>query len=208
MKTAAIIPTRGDRKELLLHCMKQLANQTVKPDKVYIIDYPPKSNDFDLVPRIRRGYELAKDADLVFIIEDDDYYPDTYFEDVLSKFKSVTPDIIGIQKTTYYHIKEKKYRQHDHPFRSSLFTTVLKGGLNIDWPKDNEPFLDLHLWRNNKFSKGYYEPKEMPIGIKHGIGKTGGNGHNGQYYRIHDKGMKWLEKRVRKESFEFYKRLK
>lgn len=51
-----------------------------------------------------------------------------------------------------------------------------------------------------------------PIGIKHGIGFCPGNYHNGivnghQAKDMHeDKNMRWLERRIRPESFEFYQK--
>lgn len=208
MKISCIIPTRGDRTILLNHCIYQLKRQTVKPDHVILVDYRPVSNDYDIVTRIRKGYEEAsKKSDIVFIVEDDDYYPATYIESVINLFGHNMPDLVGIDSSIYYHVKHRRFTTHNHPGRSSLFCTVLKAGLEINWPADNYRFLDMHIWKDDSLSKGFYEPKVMPIGIKHGIGKTGGNGHKGIGLKNSDKEMKWIRDRVSKDSYELYRKL-
>ena len=67
----------------------------VKPDKSYFIDYKPESADVDLVQRVRRGIAQAEadGFDMVFIVENDDFYPADYFVDIPDM------DFIGDDKT-------------------------------------------------------------------------------------------------------------
>ena len=82
---AIIIPDRGDRQELTEHCFYQIKRQTIKPEKIYHINYPPIDDSVDLVSRIQKGIQLAKNDGInkVAIIENDDYYPDNYLESII-----------------------------------------------------------------------------------------------------------------------------
>jgi hypothetical protein len=214
MKTdfCVIIPDRGDRPEFLEHCLFQMDRQTIKPKKIYLEDYTPKSASFDLTERVINGITRAQidNIDHCYIIENDDYYPDNYFEQMsFDKF-----DFIGIGYTIYYHLFLKKYTLlfHAHQARSSLFCTGFKISAlsNFNWPPDNHVFLDLRLWRYaNRSDVKLNEINPMPIGIKHGIGLCGGMGHKSDAirYKYADPYMEWLEKHTRKESFDFYQSL-
>lgn len=183
MKIAAITPTRGDRPQFVEHCKYLMQNQTRVPDKHYIIDFPPINDECDIVPRIKKGIELAKadGMDIICIIEDDDFYSPEYIETVENIFKTKDVDLVGYEKTIYYHLKVQGKKEFIHPGRSSLFCTsflveALKG---YDFPADSEPYLDIHLWNYAKNRlKTHLSTKLYCIGIKHGIGKSGGNGHN------------------------------
>lgn len=216
MKNFCIItPDRGDRPELMAHCLYQMERQTLKPGDHFIIDYPPRNNEPDLIPRIRAGIDQAKmkGYEIVIIIENDDYYPDNYLETMLAELnRSEQIQAVGWFETLYYHIFSQQYKLHRHPERASLFCTAFRISAleGFEWPDNKEVFLDLALWQHFKryafltLGKNY-----IPVGIKHGIGKCGGNGHNSElpYYTEHDTNFEKLSKLVRPESLEFYKRL-
>jgi len=179
MRIAAITPTRGDRPKFLENCITQMQNQTVKLDKHYIIDYPPTSNEVDLIERVKYGIELAKKdgIDFVFIIEDDDYYPTDFIE----KTYKEGFDIIGYDSTVYYHIGIKGKKEMTHPERSSLFCTAFKtNALDFfEYPNPTEPYLDLKIWKWGVKNLVYYlHHNILAVGIKHGVGICGGNGHD------------------------------
>lgn len=170
--------SRGDRPQFLERCVEQMNNQTVKLHKHYIIDYKPLNDECDLIPRFKKGIELAKadGIDFIFIFEDDDYYPNDYIE----KTYKHGFDIIGYSKTIYYHLGLKGIKEMDHKNRSSLFCTAFKINAldSFTYPNDKEPYLDIHLWKYAIKNLKYYLCKEpVAIGVKHGIGKAGGNGH-------------------------------
>ena len=203
-----IIPDRGDRQEFTRHCLFQLSEQTIQPDKIYLINDSPKDEAPDLVPRIRWAVELARDDGMEYalIIENDDYYPDDYLE-------SMTPGghaIIGIDRTFYYSLRTPGYRLMYHPGRSALFCTGIRLSLLDDfaWPEDHAINLDKRIWDHaSKHSKSFITPRQMPIGIKHGIGLCAGHYHRngfGRHAHTDDPDMEWLRSRVREESFEFY----
>lgn len=216
MDFCVIIPDRGDRKEFTDHCIFQIKRQTIQPVEVFHIDYKPRSNDVDIIERIRHGIFLAKKQcfDYAYIIENDDYYPDNYFESM--SFKG--SDFVGINSTIYYNIHYGLYRKIYHPLRSSLFCTGFKisGLKDFTWPEDNTVYLDKALWhfawhRKTKPNRWIlYSPENMPIGIKHGIGKCGGIYHTTGLgkYNNQDNDFKWLSQNIRPESLEFYKRIR
>lgn len=203
MKFAVIIPDRNDRKELLSFCLHQLARMNTKPDKIYIIDYPPKDGNFDLVPRIKKGIAQAKEDgyDLVFILENDDFYPSDYFDSIPDA------DFIGENRTIYYNLKNNTWQEMKHPARSSLFTTGFKISAleGFNWPKEDERFLDIALWNHaQRKKKAFRETKA--IGIKTGMGLCGGKGHV-MRMKNEDHKREWLKANVDEESYIFYQSL-
>lgn len=206
MEFAVIVPTR-DRPRCLANCVRQMNRQTLQPDVIYYMAAPPESGDMDLVKRVREGVGLAKadGINLVFIIEDDDAYPDDYFERFKPFFEQY--EFFGDDFTTYYHLGNKTYRTWHHPNRSSLFTTGFKiSALNLfTWPPDNERFLDIRLWDYARRRKKKFIYSGA-IGIKgHGEGKTGGKGH---FMRLtnEDRDGSFLKSKVN-GSIDFYNSL-
>lgn len=210
MKIACLIPTRNDREEFLNNCLTLIDNQSVKVD-VHVMDFEPTDDKKDISKRYRLGYEQLKNKyDLIFLIEDDDYYCPTYIEQMLSYWiESDKPDLLGLNHTTYYHLALKKWFIMDHNIRSSAMNTMLRGGLTIDYPKDEDPYFDLHLWlKNTHLSKTIIHTKDdICIGIKHGIGLCGGNNHTNQLDRFinDDSSLEWLKLHTDTKAFEFYK---
>lgn len=214
MSFCTITPDRGDRPQFLEFCKHQLSRMTVKPDKSYFIDYPPGNGEVDIVPRIKEGIRQAKadGFDFIMIIESDDWYSASYFNNFSNPnwLQSQGADFIGSEDTTYYNLKNHTYQQWHHPRRASLFTTGFKISTleGFEWPSENERFLDLALWQygsNRKKNIVWIESKA--IGIKHGIGLLGGRAHM-NINKYHDQDWEWLSKNVDSEAFSFYKSLK
>jgi len=167
------------------------------------VDYPPFDKQFDLIKRVKTGIERAKHWGFkkAFIVENDDWYPESYFQ-------PFDHDFIGYQDTIYYHIKNKSWEKTTHPKHSSLFTTAFKISAldGFKWPRPDTVFLDIELWKH-AMNRDYKLMKDNPcIGIKHGIGLCGGMGHR-QNFPFKDYEMKWLESKVDSDSLELYKRL-
>jgi hypothetical protein len=208
-KFCVIIPDRGDRKDFTKHCLYQMSVQTVKPDKIYHIKYEPTSLIPDLIPRIRCGINAARrdGFDKCYIIENDDFYPINYFQ----KMQFDDYDFIGIVKTIYYSLLEKKYKimNHQSHHRSSLFCTGFRISAlgDFDYPESTNRNLDMRLWEYARIKGNYhlYNPVVMPIGIKHGIGLCGGAGHDITFgYDNDDKSLEWLKNNTTIKSYEFY----
>ena len=210
MKIAAITPTRGDRPQFVEHCKYLMQAQTRRPDKHYVIDYAPLNNDCDLIPRIKKGIDLAKadGMDYIFIIEDDDYYSPNYIIE-MAQYCNFRNLFIGSEITTYYHLTEKGVNIMYHNYRASLFTTTFHiNALNsFNWPANDCPNLDYFIWEfaEDKQKTLYRLDPNIAIGIKHGIGKCGGNGHNPNIIPY----TKWelSELITDKKSLEFYNNL-
>lgn len=205
MTFAAIIPDRNDRKELTDQCFRQLGRMTVKPDKVYHINYHPESEGYDLKTRLHRGWLQAKadSIDWVFIFENDDMYPADYFERFIPFFDNY--DFIGQATTIYYHLGAKVWREQNHVHRSSLFTTAFRVSSleNFNWDKAKMVFIDLDLWLHAKRLRKRFI-NTGAIGIKHSVGLCGGIGHQMKTGNP-DPNMSWLQSKVDIDSFKFYK---
>lgn len=212
-KIALITPDRGDRPEFLEHCKWQMQRQTIKNFTHFIIGEPGVDGVVDIVPRIRRGIQLAHHAgfEYCFIIENDDYYPDNYLERMMANFP-YSAGLLGLDDTIYYSLQQKAWMSFTHPGRASLFCTAFRLSALSDykWPDDQMLYFDMHLWSFNCF-KTLIKLSHPPIGMKHGSGFCPGNYHNGivngkpakKMYQ--DADMSWLRKRIRPESFAFYR---
>ena len=211
MKIAVIIPDRGDRPELLANCKRMIEAQTMKPDEVLTVDYMALSGECDITQRYKLGYQYFenKGFDCILFMENDDFYSVYYIETMVNEWvKQGKPDIFGTAYTIYYHIGMKSWHRMDHTRRSSAMNTLIKPDLNIKWPADNEPYTDIHLWQQLKLNSRTFTPKKhISIGIKHGIGMSGGHYHTTKLDRSSNSDpyfyqlQEWLDE----ESFNFYK---
>jgi len=214
MKIGIIIPDRGDRPELLENCKRMIGRQTVPVAYQYIVNDLPESEACDITKRYRKAYEAMKDfdVDVIAFIENDDYYADDYLETMVKAWdQHDRPDLFGINYSIYYHLKLRAYFVMRHYERACMMNTLMKPGLKINWPKDDEPYTDIHLWVNQKgITKKLFESQHMiSIGMKHGMSMTGGRAHVDRLDRYvnPDPKMYWLRHSTDPESFDFYERI-
>ncbi len=205
-----VIPTRGDRKVFLDQCLKMMDGQTMLADKICIVNEEPKSDAKDITYRFRKGFKNLFDqgCDVVFLIEDDDWYSKDYIKTMYDNWKAANkPEIFGIGNTTYYHLGRKAHLTMTHPRRASAFSTmVTKSVMDIDWPADDYSFLDIVLWQQMK-GVTFIPRDKISLGIKHGVGVCGGRGHNETFkYTNEDPYRSYLEV-VTGNEFSFYKEL-
>lgn len=209
MKIGVLIPDRNDRPQFLRHCLRMIGRQSLKPDFVFVVNYEPTSEEFDLTQRVRKGFEILKNkgSDVILIMENDDYYRETYIETMVREFISAgEPFIFGTDFTIYYHVKKREFRKLVHSGRASLMNTLLRIDAPIIWPSDSEIYLDLFLW--SQINGKTFTPKEnISLGIKHGVGLCGGSGHNGMRFDNQDFNFKFLKSVVDEERFNFYSSL-
>jgi len=177
MNICAIIPDRGDRPRFTTKCIDYLKRQTLVPHRIAIVRNEPESDSPDLTKRVRKAYEALKHQyDVFCVIENDDWYSHAYIETMAKEWDNAgRPDLFGSNTTTYYHILKDQHRRMEHPNRSSLFTTWIKGGQTIPWPSDDTLNLDVYLW--GLPVRKVTTKTELAIGIKHGQGMCGGQGH-------------------------------
>jgi glycosyltransferase involved in cell wall biosynthesis len=216
MKIAVVVPTRGDRPEFLNHCKRQIHRQTYCPDEVIFVDYRPvRSDTVDLTARYRKGIALArqKKCDFIAFWEDDDWYDPRYLEWMVKNWNnSGKPEVFGIQSSYYFNLRSMEGALFEHPGRSSMFCTCLsiKDDIwpRLTWPADTERFLDLWIWRKWNLSRGTvnFSKEIYTIGIKHGVGLTGGGGHNtnADFYKKYNYNKEWLHANIDDQSFQFY----
>lgn len=213
MNFAVLIPDRGDRPFFLRHCLEMMQNQTIKPNHIEIVDFAPENDEIDITKRYKLGYKRLSegDFDVIFLIENDDFYAKNYFETMLNAWIDAgKPDLFGTTYTYYYHIGLKKgYKMH-HVTRCSAMSTMIKPNLSFHWCKDGEPYTDIHLYSVLKY-KLFTPEKPICIGIKHGVGKTGGHAHTTRldaYTNLStsfsDNEMQWLRENTDELSFKFY----
>jgi hypothetical protein len=201
-----IIPDRGDRPKFLANCKRMIAAQSIAPDQIILVSDKPINKVPDLTKRIREGFEFAKDigCDVILIMENDDFYHVDYIATMLKEWKIAgRPDIFGTSSTVYYHVLKRQFKKLDHPKRASLMNTLIKCDAQINWPNDEEIFLDLNIWKQLKGKT--FEPGFMiSMGIKHGQGLCGGRGHSSMIYNNDDPNWEYLKNNIDPESFEFY----
>jgi hypothetical protein len=202
------------------NCMRMLANQTLKPIYIAVENYPPASQKCDITPRYRTGYancnafsRQERTLDVIALWENDDWYAPDYLETMVEHWlMEGKPQIFGTAYTIYYHIKLRKYYKMDHHTRASAMNTLIKPGLNINWGRiDEDPFTDLWMWKRSQLEgRTFTPPKHISIGIKHGVGLTGGKSHVDRFDRYdpprgtNDSDLKFLKENMDAESFEFY----
>jgi hypothetical protein len=119
------------------------------------------------------------------------------------------PDCFGVDYTYYYHVGIRAWLHMRHPGRASAFSTLLAPGCldRLEWPSDDNPFLDIEIWKQLR-GPTFAPAEPVSIGIKHGIGLSGGQGHRRDWraYNQRDPSMEWLRLRVG-DDFDFYKKL-
>ncbi len=227
MKFGIIIPDRNDRPQFTANCLRMIEAQTIKPTIIeHVKDFPidvnadgyvepvQPGNKADITLRYRIGYERlrGKGLDVIFLIENDDWYSPDYFEVMLDAWKKHGyTDIFGTNYTKYYHLKLLSHFDMNHQTRSSAMSTMLKPNLDFAWCKDEDPFTDLHLWRTLK-GVTFKPHKHICMGFKHGVGLCGGKFHTSKLYRYDQSGQKdsdmsFLKSTLDEKSFEFYKQM-
>jgi glycosyltransferase involved in cell wall biosynthesis len=212
MKFAVIIPTRNDRPKFIEQCKKLLKRQTLQPTEVIWVDYKPESAAKDITQRYRRGVETATNKGYEFVVfwEDDDWYHSKYLEWLIGEWiKKNKPIAFGVGETYYYHHLMEGLIHYNHPERTSAFCTLLKLPVSMTWPHDSQPFLDMHIYKMLKpITIKFPHNIIYAIGIKHGIGLSGGGGHRLTHgYNFSKENRTWFISNVGNDV-EFYDSIK
>jgi len=206
-----IIPDRNDRPEFLENCLRMINGQTIKPTIIEVVNDTPLNDFCDITRRYRMGYDRLRDKNLdcILFIENDDWYAPNYIETMLGKWLELgRPQLCGTQYTIYYHIGERSHYTFDHFRRSSAMNTLIIPDLQFDWGQDHNPYTDSWLWMMVKELIGQtFMPIEViSIGIKHGIGKVGGEFHSDKLHRYvnKDPDFAFIRGHMDDASFNFY----
>ncbi len=220
MKIGVIIPDRGDRPLFFEHCKYLLSIQTIQPTEIFYANDPPASKEKDITKRYRQGYDYFrnKNFDILFFMESDDWYNESYIGRMIQEWSIAgQPDLFGLTHTIYYHIKLQSYFTMHHTQRSSSMCTMIRPDMDFNWCQDSEPYTDSHLWMvakrndtNQPLTRAQFTPATpICLGIKHGIGLTGGNMHTDRLFRYEQHGKKdvdmgFLRSVADEKSFIFY----
>lgn len=183
---AVVVPDRGDRPNFLNNCRRMISMQTRQPDILEVIDYKPVSDQCDITPRYKMGYNLASNAgaDCILFMENDDWYHPEYIEEMIEHWLAHgKPELLGHQYTIYYHLGLRKMSVFHHMHRSSAMNTLIKAGLTFGWGEDKNPYTDSWLWVTTSKHYNWRAITVVPsqlicLGIKHDIGKVGGEFHS------------------------------
>ncbi len=206
-KVAVVIPTCDPaRKPFIDFLEARLLRQTRQPNMVIKIDYPNSNGKPDLAKRYREGCKKAFDAgmDLVVFMEDDDFYPLTYIEDMTKAWeKEGRPAAIGHTNTRYYHLGVKGYKDWGKQPHASAHCTAVSKQANLSVCKDDYISFDIALWKENKSAVKTMLDR-FPVSIKHGIGMTAGRKHVVTKYKHFDEDLSVLKQWVDAEAFQFY----
>lgn len=218
IRIAVVVPDRGDRPQFLDNCLRMIERQTLKPHILEVVNYPAVSEACDITPRYKKGYQDASDkgADCILFMENDDFYHESYIETMVRKWvEHGKPELLGHQYTVYYHIGLRKMSVFHHMARSSAMNTLIKAGLSFSWGQDHNPYTDSWLWltvsQTNRWRKVTIVPEQiLCLGIKHDIGKTGGQFHSTGLNRFErpDVTPSGLLKQSMGAAFELYHRYK
>lgn len=212
MKLGSLTCTRGDEREIFRpELLRGIEKQDLKIDVSIMVDYPPISDKNDLFDRFKIGVKTAIDygVDWLYVFEDDDYYSKSH-----AIFLRNHGDFAmsGVYETVYYHLKFKGHRLQKHYNRASLFATAFnpRGILPFLKDKKDSKYLDVELWdwaHKNHLNMNLIPNNLTCMGMKHGIGLCGGNGHYSMSYATDDAEQSYLQNRVDPTAFEFYRNL-
>lgn len=204
-QVTCITPT-GDRPLAFALCQLWMARQTRKPDQWIVVDdgHVPTKPITQMVeyvrrdpmpgePRVTLSLNLLKAidlirGDLVFIIEDDDYYAPSYIASLAAALEK--HEIVGIGCGRYYHVSTGQYKRHPNTAHASLGSTAFRKSIVPDLriaseaqnvQKNNGP-IDCVLWprvAERGFVFSDEDARPLYVGMKAMPGRAGAShGHN------------------------------
>lgn len=211
----AITPT-GDRSLAFDLCRQWMENQEIRPEQWIIVDDGKVPMHPSVIPvwaeYIRRrpsctdprhtltlNIEAALthiSGDMIFIIEDDEYYAPSYIKSMATLLQS--HEAVGIGCSKYYHVSTGKYMQHGNMKHASLAQTSFKVSLLplfVECVRKGmqERWLDDWFWSylQEKYPWALYifndDKESLYAGMKGLPGRNGiGSGHDVNSYQYQD----------------------
>jgi len=151
--------------------------------------------------------------EIMFFIEDDDYYRPDYLERMAQGIEGV--DLVGEIPSRYYNVALRSYMLCDNDKHAGLCQTAIRGVVVPTWIKvlqnvrnlDN-PFSDINLWKAWTGPKRFVESPLRPlcVGIKGMPGRKGiGCGHRPGPNQRPDPELEILKKWIGSEDLEVYR---
>lgn len=184
------------------HCsMRQIQ---VKGPKVWTPEINTQRYNMDAA----LGYVTG---DVIFIIEDDEYYAPEYLLSMINLLSSGAK-LAGISTAKYYHLKAPGYKIIDNFRHASLCQTVmLKSMLPLLYQAvhSGEYYFDIHLWKNAQkigIPCALISNTDLSISTKGLPGRAGlGAGHEIVGYQG-DRGLTMLKTWI-KDDYKYYENL-
>jgi hypothetical protein len=148
--------------------------------------------------------ENIKQTELIFIIEDDDYYRANYLTEMM-KLKGKY-DLIGETNTIYYNVQWRQHCDNNNRQHSSLFQTAFTRDLiPLFITCLNQKFIDADLWAKAT-NKLLFHAGTLSVGIKGMPGREGiGAGHRRNSYFIFDQSLSYLNQLIGEDA-QYYAR--
>lgn len=205
MLVSLLTPT-GNRAAAFALCEKWIKNQTYKGSLQWLVvdDYLKDPTPFTCDQEVVKAPVVWKPGlntqrsnmlsllekvkgDIIFFIEDDDYYSPTYIETMLKLLE--TSEIAGLSNSQYYHVKVPGYKFMGNYAHSSLCTTAIRKSqlvrLNRAIKSENF-YIDIELYKYCKgdgVSLSLLANSDLSIGMKGMNGKQGlSRGHTEDWY--------------------------
>ena len=237
MKISIITPT-GGRATAFALCERWMKRQTLKPDEWIVVDDYEKPTKCKMGQKVirrepfwqpgqmtlqRNLLEALKvvTGDIIFIIEDDDWYSPNYIENMVKKFETLSEGksisesslLIGEGHCIYYQLRNYTYMIHSNMNHASLFQTGFTKDLI---PKINDllikhidqMYFDTFLWKEiNDCNKCLFLTKlPWSIGIKGLVDRrfVGTFGHFQQLPYFDEKYCNFLQKIMDGKDAKFY----
>ena len=194
-----LTPT-GGRPEAFALCERWVARQTWKNFNWVVVDdgggtgvqtpttmgqiYRYRPDLTPLAHKVRFALNIGLAGDILFFIEDDDWYAPNYIERALERLG--THLISGEGRALYYHVMARRWALHDNMQHASLCQTVIRRALYQDLldicndPVSLDGFLDSRLWHASpERRRAVWEPSPRTlVGMKGLPGRIGyGVGH-------------------------------
>lgn len=207
--TITVVTPTGDRSLAFALCQLWISRQIRRPDQWIVVDdgrtpvvpfFPmdyvrrePERGDpkITLSLNLQTAFpKIREDADVVFIMEDDDYYSPEYISEMIARMDG--KEVVGIGRARYYHLPGGLYFRHENIGHASLGETAFRRSVFPEYQKallQRMEFVDMAFWplvasRGLVFSDDDTRPlhcslKSMPgrKGVSHG------HDQNYPYYR-------------------------
>lgn len=193
----SLVTCTGDRPECFARCERWMWRQTFRQSELpwewivvddgrepttttlgqrYVRREPCRLPNESFKANLRAGLESAT-GDVIFIIEDDDWYRSDHVDRLLGPLEKF--DVVGESRAKYYHVAQRKYRQLENRNHASLCQTAFRRSMIPTILAElNTPFVDLRLWLKAT-SRFLFSQSESCVGLKGQKGRKGlGMGHN------------------------------
>lgn len=204
MKISLITPT-GERPEAFALCVGYMGRQSIPWYEWIIVDDGREPSAQIALPEYERDIKIIRPptpwkpgdnthgrnlslalqevkGDIIFFIEDDDWYDRDYLKEMVSRFTG-NVQMVGETDALYYHVGMGAYRTLGNAAFSTLAQTAMTRE-GIPFLKEvllrDVKYYDFRLWRSfPKFPKALFARSGFQLGIKGMPGREGiGVGHN------------------------------